>query len=98
MKPGTRKVLSIVPIGLQFVAMTSAISVISFIVPATQRVIERAEGKIQTPTPSRLLIENPGAAKLLIVGLFGMSVIAYFWTRKKDDESGRSVRDSKRSL
>jgi hypothetical protein len=83
MKPGTRKVLSFVPLGLQFVAMATAISIVSFIVTAAQGVIEEAEVKVQIPAPSQLLVENSGIAKLLLVALFSMSVITYFWTRKK---------------
>tara|TARA_R110002111_G_scaffold38072_2_gene72750 strand:+ start:321 stop:707 length:387 start_codon:yes stop_codon:yes gene_type:complete len=86
MKSGTRKLLSIIPLGLQFVAMVSAISLISFIVPATQHVINEAEGKIQIPTPSQFMIENSGAAKILIFGLFAISAVTYFWTRKKMKE------------
>ncbi len=83
MKNGTRKVLSILPLAQQFVAMMSAISLISFIVPAAQHVIGEAEGKVQIPTTSRVLVDNSGVAKIMLFGLFGISAVTYFWTRNK---------------
>jgi type II secretory pathway component PulF len=83
MTPTTRTGLSLIPLALQFVAMVSALGAISFFVPATAAFLKTYEGKIVVPAPTRLLVEHSGAAKLVVVGLFAVSVITFLITRFK---------------
>jgi hypothetical protein len=83
MKRASRKLLSIIPLGIQFLAAVSSVGVLSFIIRTTRDVIADESENMQFPLPSRLLVEYEGIAKLLILLLFGVSLITFFWTRKK---------------
>jgi len=78
--------LQFLPIVLQGAGVAAALGIISFIVPIAARLIEEAEGKTPVPTPSRLLVEHAGAAKLAIVALFAVSVVTFLVTRSKMKE------------
>jgi len=86
MKPGTRLTFSIVPLVLQGLAMLSGITAVSFFVPAVVSFLKKHEGKFVVPGPTRLLVENPGAAKLVVVALFAVSVVTFLLTRLKMKE------------
>lgn len=86
MKLGFRTALQFLPIVLQGAGVAAALGIISFIVPIAARLIEEAEGKTPVPTPSRLLVEHAGAAKLAIVALFAVSVVTFLVTRSKMKE------------
>ena len=86
MKPSTRTGLSLIPLALQFAAMGSALGAISFFVPATAAFLKTHEGKFVIPGPTRLLVEHSGVARLVIVGLFAVSVITFLVTRFKMKE------------
>ena len=86
MKPAIRTTFQFLPIMLQGAGVAAALGIISFIVPVTTRLIKEAEGKTPIPTPSRLLVEHAGAAKLAIVVLFAISVVTFVVTRSKMKE------------
>lgn len=81
MKQRTRTFLTLLPLGLQALALMGALGIISFMVPVTTRVIELAESEVDIPAPSQLLVDNAGVAKFLLIAIFSVSVIAYFYTR-----------------
>ena len=92
MKPAVRTGLSFLPLVLQFACMTSALGAISFFVPAVAAFLKTHEGKFVVPGPTRLLVEYSGAAKLVVVGLFAVSVITFLVTRSKmKEEADRLV-------
>jgi type II secretory pathway component PulF len=92
MKPAVRTALQFLPIVLQGAGVAAALGIISFIVPVTTRLIKEAEGKTPIPTPSRLLVEHAGAAKLAILVLFAISVVTFLVTRSKmKEESDRLI-------
>ena len=86
MNPKLRTVLQLLPIALQFIATLAAVGLISFIAPVTQRLIGEAEGKVAVPAPSRLFVENVGAAKMALIALFLVSAVTMILTRKKMKE------------
>jgi hypothetical protein len=83
MKPAIRTGLSFLPLILQFFAMASALAVISFFLPPLIAFLKTHEGKFMVPGPTRLLVEHSSAAKIIIVGLFGVSLISFLVTRSK---------------
>jgi len=90
MKPETRTAISIVPLGLQGVAMISGVATVLFFVPEVVAFLKEHEGKLVIPRPTRLLVDHPGAASLVVVGLFSVSVFTFFFTRlKMKDEADR---------
>lgn len=91
MKSGVRTVLRFLPVALQFAAMAAAIGIISFVTPMTQRLIQEAEGKVAIPSPSRLFVENAGAAKVMLIALFLVSVLSMVLTRAKMKEEADRV-------
>jgi len=91
MKPGVRTVLQFLPVALQFAAMAAAIGIVSFITPMTQRLIQEAEGKVAVPSPTRLFVENAGAAKAVFIALFLVSVLTMVITRVKMKEEADRI-------
>jgi hypothetical protein len=83
MKQGLRTILQLLPIALQFFAMSAAIALISFMAPVTQRLIHEGEGRVAIPAPSRFFVEHVGAAKAVFVALFLASGLTMFLTRTK---------------
>jgi|GEM_PF-2623142 len=86
MKPATRTVFALVPLGIQLVAVTAALSVISFFIPALVAFLKENEGKFVVHGATRLLVEHTGAAKAVLVGLFAVSLITFLITRSKMKE------------
>lgn len=86
MKAGTRAIVSIIPLVLQGTAMLSGTAAVSFFVPAVVSFLKKHDGKFVVPAPTRLLVDNPGAAKLVVVALFGVSVVTFLLTRLKIKE------------
>ena len=86
MKPGTRAIVSILPLVLQGLATITGITAVSFFVPAVVSFLKKHEGKFVVPGPTRLLVENASAAKIVVVGLFAVSVLTFLLTRMKMKE------------
>lgn len=83
MKQGTRTFLKLLPLGLQGFVLIGALGVVMmFMVPIAAQIIEEAEGKIQMPAPSLLLVEHAGVAKFLLVAIYAVSLCTYSFTRK----------------
>lgn len=89
MKPTNRNILSFVPLILQFLAMTSAYAMTSFLSQSVALLVKEYERGI-FPPPSLLLANHPGPAKMIVVGLFAISAVCFFVSRSRmKDESDR---------
>jgi hypothetical protein len=83
MKPGTRTIVSLFPLVLQGGAALFAVQVISFFMPGVVSFLKAHEGKITVPRVTHLLVGHVTAAKMVILGLFAVSVITLLFTRSK---------------
>jgi hypothetical protein len=72
--------------------MTSALAALTFFAPAVAAYVTAHEGKVTISGPTRMFVEYSGAANLVVVSLFMVSVIAFFVTRSKmKDETERQI-------
>jgi len=83
MKPSLRQGLSWVPLILQFLAMTSALALISFLSPTVASLVKEHDGKSVVPRPAVLLANYPVTAKMIVVGLFAVSFACFFISRSR---------------
>ena len=86
MKPTHRTLLSLVPLILQFGAMTSALAVISFFLPPLESFLKKHAGEFSVPAPTHLLVSHPETVKAILVGLFFISAICFFVSRVRMKE------------
>jgi hypothetical protein len=86
MSPRTRTIVLIIPLLFQGMAMLLGITAVSFFVPGVVNFLKKHEGKLEVPAPTKLLIENPGAAKFVVVGLFSISLLTFLFTRVRMKE------------
>lgn len=86
MKPTTRNVLSFAPLVLQFLAMTSAYGMTTFLSKLVAVEVKEHVGKVIFPAPALLLANHPGVAKLILIGLFAISAVCFFVSRSRMNE------------
>lgn len=83
MTPRLRSKLTVLPLGIQLFAAITAVGAINFVHSSMVTLLEEHRGQIELSSVSRLFLYHPTIARGIVFGLFALSCVGYYWTRKK---------------
>jgi hypothetical protein len=92
MTPRLRSNLIFLPLGIQLLAAITAVGALGFVNTALSGFVAEYRGELILPAPSRLFLDHPAVVQGIVLGLFVLSCLGCYWSRKKvKDEADQLV-------